>query len=92
MIINFYNSKIILISFGGYWSFLPSLFGRIFNKKVAIVVHGTDCVSFPEINYGNLRNPLMSWFIKKSYQFSNIILPVSDSLVYTKIIITQIRY
>ena len=26
----------------------------------------------------------MSWFIKKSYQFSNIILPVSDSLVYTK--------
>lgn len=84
LIINFYNSKIILISFGGYWSFLPSLFGRIFNKKVAIVVHGTDCVSFPEINYGNLRNPLMSWFIKKSYQFSNIILPVSDSLVYTE--------
>ena len=84
LIFNLHKSNIILVSFGGYWSFFPALFGRMFNKKVAIVVHGTDCVSFPEINYGNLRSSLMSWFTKKSYQLSNLILPVSESLVYTE--------
>ena len=84
LIFNLNKSKVILVSFGGYWSYLPALFGRIFKKKVAIVVHGTDCVSFPQINYGNLRSSLMSWFIKKSYQLSNLILPVSESLVYTE--------
>ena len=84
LIIYINKVNIILISFGGYWSFLPSLIGKIMNKKVAIVVHGTDCVSFPEINYGNLRSPILSYIIKKSLQWSNIILPVSESLIYTE--------
>jgi glycosyltransferase involved in cell wall biosynthesis len=84
LLFNVKKVNTILVSFGGYWSFLPALFGKIFNKKVAIVVHGTDCVSFPEINYGNLSKPLMRWFTKKSYQLASIILPVSKSLVYTE--------
>jgi len=84
LLINIRKVNIVLISFGGYWSYLPSLIGKIFNKKVAIVVHGTDCVDFPEINYGNLRIPLMRWFTKKSYQLADIILPVSKSLVFTE--------
>jgi glycosyltransferase involved in cell wall biosynthesis len=74
----------ILVSFGGYLSFLPALFGKLFRKKIAIVVHGTDCVSFPAINYGNLRKPLLRFFTKKSYQWASVILPVSESLAYTK--------
>lgn len=84
LLFNVGKADVILVSFGGYWSYLPSLFGRIFKKRVAIVVHGTDCVSFPEISYGNLRNPLMRWFSKKSYQLTDILLPVSESLVYTE--------
>jgi glycosyltransferase involved in cell wall biosynthesis len=84
LLFNINRVDIILISFGGYWSFLPVLLGKIFTKKVAIVVHGTDCVSFPDINYGNLRHPLMRWFTKKSYQWASIILPVSKSLVFTE--------
>ena len=84
LIVNLFNAKKILTSFGGYWSLLPSFFGKIFGKKVAIVVHGTDCVSFPEINYGNLRSPLMRYFTQKSYQWASVILPVSESLVYTE--------
>ena len=76
--------NVILVSFGGYWSLLPVIFGKLFSKKSAIVVHGTDCVRFPEINYGNLRIPLMRWFTKKTYQLADMILPVSDSLVYTE--------
>ena len=84
LVINIRKVDTILISFGGYWSFFPALFGNLLGKKVAIVVHGTDCVSFPEINYGNLRSSLMRYFIKKSYQWASIILPVSESLVYTE--------
>ena len=84
LLLNLRKVNTVLISFGGYWSYLPSLLGKLFGKKVAIVVHGTDCVSFPEINYGNLRSPLMRYFIKKSYQWASIILPVSESLVYTE--------
>lgn len=83
LFLNINRVNTILVSFGGYWSFLPSLFGKLFKKKVVIVVHGTDCVSFPEINYGNLRIPLMRWFTRKSYQLASIILPVSESLVST---------
>ena len=60
------------------------MFGKIFNKKIFIIVHGTDCVSFPEINYGNLRNPIMRFFISNTYNLVDKILPVSKSLVYTK--------
>ena len=84
LVINIRKVDTILISFGGYWSFFPALLGNLLGKKVAIVVHGTDCVSFPEINYGNLRSLIMRYFIKKSYQWASIILPVSNSLVYTE--------
>ena len=84
LLFNLHKVECILISFGGYSSFLPSLLGNLFGKKVAIIVHGTDCVSFSEINYGNLRSPLLRYFTKKSYQWASIVLPVSESLVYTE--------
>ena len=84
LVINIRKVDTILISFGGYWSFFPALFSDLLGKKVAIVLHGTDCVSFPEIEYGNLRNPILSFVTKKSLQWASIILPVSESLVYTE--------
>ena len=84
LLINMSKVDTILISFGGYWSFFPALFSNLLGKKVAIVMHGTDCVSFPEIEYGNLRNPILSFVTKKSLQWASIILPVSESLVYTE--------
>ena len=84
LVINIRKVDTILISFGGYWSFFPALFSNLLGKKVAIVMHGTDCVSFPEIEYGNLRNPILSFVTKKSLQWASIILPVSESLVYTE--------
>lgn len=67
--------------FGGYWSFLPSLFGRVFNKPVYIILGGTDCVSFPSYHYGSLRKPVLRTFIKWSYQLCERLLPVDQSLV-----------
>lgn len=84
LIYNIRKVDVILISFGGYHSFFPALLGKLFGKKVVIIVHGTDCVNFPEINYGSLRIPLMRYFTRKSYQWASVILPVSESLVFTE--------
>lgn len=75
--------RFVLVHFGGYWSFLPTLFGKIFGKPTYIILHGTDCASIPELNYGSLRIPLLKWFCKKSYEWATLLLPVSESLVRT---------
>ncbi|MEJ6754500.1 MAG: glycosyltransferase family 4 protein [Flavobacteriales bacterium] len=78
------KSDSIFIMFGGYWSFLPSIFGKIFNKRVYIILGGTDCVSFPSINYGSLRKKVLKKFIHWSYRMATRLLPVDDSLVFSE--------
>jgi glycosyltransferase involved in cell wall biosynthesis len=80
---NLKHTPVFIVMFGGYWSFLPALIGRIFGKKVFIILGGTDCVSFPEFNYGSLRKQPLKWFIKKSYQWCSKLLPVDDSLLFS---------
>ena len=80
---NLKRTPVFIVMFGGYWSFLPAFIGRIFGKKVFIILGGTDCVSFPEFNYGSLRKQPLKWFIKKSYQWCSKLLPVDDSLMYS---------
>ncbi len=77
-----YSSKAVVIKFGGYWSFLPALFGKIFKTPVFIILGGTDCVSFPSVNYGSLRKPILKIFIKWSYLLCSELLPVDKSLVF----------
>jgi len=79
-----HKTKAIIIMFGGYWSLIPSIYGRIFNIPVFIILGGADCVSFPSINYGSLRKPFLKLFIKWSYQLCKRLIPVDDSLIYNK--------
>lgn len=74
----------IICSFGGYWSFFPSVLGKIYKCPVLIILHGTDCAAFKEINYGNIRKKILRLVLKKSYHKATALLPVSDSLVYTE--------
>ena len=77
-----FNCEAIIISFGGYWSFLPSLIGKVRNVPTFIILNGTDCAAFPELNYGDLRKPWLKFILKKSYQWCSQLLPVSQSLVF----------
>ena len=77
------QSHVVIVMFGGYWSFLPALLGKLFHKKVFVILGGTDCVSFPEFNYGSLRKQPLRWFIKKSFQWAYKLLPVDDSLMFS---------
>ncbi|MFN2314219.1 MAG: glycosyltransferase family 4 protein [Bacteroidales bacterium] len=75
------RSKAVFIMFGGYWSFLPALLGRITGTPVYIIPGGTDCVSFPSLRYGSLRKPVMRTFIRWSFRLCTGLLPVDGSLV-----------
>ncbi len=78
------NSKQVeffIIQFGGYHSLIPVLFARLLSKKSIIVLGGTDCVSFPSINYGGFNNYLMRPFLKLSYKYAYKLVPVDESLI-----------
>lgn len=81
LLVNVPQSRFILIHFGGYWSFFPTLLGKVFGKPSYVILHGTDCASIPELNYGSLRIPLLKFFCKLSYEWATLLLPVSSSLV-----------
>lgn len=80
--INMPGTKAVFVMFGGYWSFLPALFGKVFRKPVFIIPGGTDCVSFPSLGYGSLRKPLLRTVIRLSYTLCTRLLPVDESLVF----------
>ena len=81
LLFNIKKSKVIIVMFGGYWSVLPTIFGKLFKTKTFIILGGTDCVSFPKLNYGSLRKVLLKKAIRVSYKNAFKLLPVDESLV-----------
>jgi glycosyltransferase involved in cell wall biosynthesis len=79
------NRKVIdaiFISFGGYWSMISVLAGKMYSIPTLIVLNGTDSVSIPQLSYGSLRKPLLKMACYISYKYASILLPVSKSLLY----------
>lgn len=72
--------KAIIVMFGGYWSLIPSMVGRWQRVKVIIIAGGTDCVSYPSINYGSLRKRVLRMLIFRSFKNAALICPVDHSL------------
>lgn len=81
---NLPGSKAVFVMFGGYWSLLPALAGKISGIPVYIIPGGTDCVSFPSLGYGSLRKPLIRTFIRWSFSLCTELLPVDESLVLSE--------
>jgi len=80
-LLRYIPTPIIVIQFGGYHSFLPCLFGYLFNKKTVLILGGTDCASFPEFNYGNYRKKVLGFCTRKSIEWAKIIVPVHKAMV-----------
>ena len=70
--------------FAGYASLLPVILGRLFGKKVFVIVAGNDGAKFMDFRYGNYTKKLLGWSTKTSLRFSTHILPVAQGLVYQK--------
>ena len=78
---NLHGTRAVFVMFGGYWSLLPALAGKISRTPVYIIPGGTDCVSFPSLSYGSLRKPVMRTFIRWSFHLCTELIPVHESLI-----------
>lgn len=70
------NVGTVLAHFAGHHTVLPVLLGF----RTHIIVAGADACSFPRINYGSFRKPLMRWSMVFSMRRAATILPVHASL------------
>jgi glycosyltransferase involved in cell wall biosynthesis len=82
LIRNTAHSKVIIVQFAGYQSFLPVLWANILKRKSILVLGGTDCVSLPSIQYGNFNSNLLSFFTSYSLRKASLLLPVDETLVF----------
>jgi len=48
-----------------------------------VILNGVDAAALPEVDYGFLRNGILKYCCKKSYQWAEKVLPVSESLMQT---------
>lgn len=78
------GAKLIVCQFAAYHTVLPIIFGKIYGIKVLIITGGTESVSFPSINYGNLRRQPLAWATRFSLKYCSHISPVHSSLMYSK--------
>lgn len=92
LFIHLRKAEAIFIQFAGYHSLLPILLGKVFRIPVLLLLGGTDCVSFPEIRYGNFRKGLLSFFTKWSILLADHLTPVHNSLVYSKYTYSMCKY
>lgn len=83
LVLLFKPKQNVLISFGGYHSFVATLVARLKGVKSYIILNGVDSANLPEYQYGYLRGGAIGWFCEKSYQWATELLPVSESLMRT---------
>ncbi len=81
ILFNIFSAKLVVCQFAGHHSFFPILFSKFFFKKSVVVAGGTDCVSFPSIQYGNFNNRFLSFTTAFSLKSCDLILPVHQTLV-----------
>ena len=79
---NIWAAEVIICQFGGYHSFLPALFGKIFGKRCLIVVGGTEAHCFPGIGYGNWQKGLLKTFTALSFKLCSRIVPKHKTLMH----------
>lgn len=92
LLANSRKAKAFMCNFAGYHSFLPALFGKWFHKPCILILAGTDCVSFPSINYGNFNRKLLGRFTKWSLELCTHTCPVHASLVISDYTYTNDDY
>lgn len=77
------KNEIYISQFGGFHTFIPSVFSKILQQKKSIIIlGGTDCVSFPSIKYGNFNRKFLGFFTKISYKYASLLLPVDETLIF----------
>ena len=80
---NIRGADLLICQFAGYHSYLPALYGKIFQKPCLVIVGGTEAHYFPGIGYGNWQNGLVKIFTALSFKLCSHIAPKHKSLMFT---------
>lgn len=83
LLFNINKIELIYIWFADYHSFLPTLLGKLFNKKVLIVIGGYDVCREKKYNYGSLSKPLRAFMTLQSMKWASCNLCVSKNIERT---------
>lgn len=78
------KTDIVITQFAGYHSFLPNLISKWFEKPSLMILGGTECASFPSVNYGAYRKKLLGSFTRWSFKLAKHLSPVHESMVLYK--------
>ena len=78
------SAKVVVCQFAGFHSLLPVLLSKINGRKVLIITGGTDCVSFPSIDYGNYRGGPLKWATTYSLRSCHQISSIHEALQYSE--------
>jgi glycosyltransferase involved in cell wall biosynthesis len=80
----FFKYELMVCQFAGYHSFIPSFFYKFLNRKLLIIVGGTDCASIPEIGYGNFYRKISGKITAFSLKNCSFITAVDETLIFQK--------
>lgn len=78
---NLKRTKGVIIMFAGFWSIIPVFLAKLYSKPSFIILGGTDCVSYPELNYGSLRKKGLKLAISYSVKNCTRLIPVAKELI-----------
>jgi len=77
----YFRAKYIVCQFAGFHSFIPVVMGKILNIQTVIILGGSDCASFPEINYGNYRKKFLGKITAWSIENADVLSPVHEKMI-----------
>jgi len=78
------HTNVVVCQFAGFHSIMPVMLSKITRYKVLIITGGTDCVSFPSINYGNYRGGILKWVTSYSLKNCTQISSIHEALIYVE--------
>jgi glycosyltransferase involved in cell wall biosynthesis len=74
------SAKCIVCQFAGFHTVFPVFIGKLFNKKVYIILLGAECHNYPKIQHGNFRKKILGKATSYSLKNAFKLLPIDYSL------------
>lgn len=73
-----FTADAVFMWFADYYTFFPTIVGRILGKKVFVVAGGFDVGYIPEWNFGARSRPVRWFAVKNTFRFATHIFPVTQ--------------
>ena len=74
------KNSVTFVWFADFRAFVSVILGKLFRRKVVVVVGGYELAKFPQYNYGALLTKFGAWRVKQILKLATKILAVDDSL------------